>query len=86
MVVTMDFQSVVTCPKLLVPKQCYTQKLQLHSFIVYVSNNKDIFYVWHEEGGKIIAIECTTCIIDFIKKNMHYKKNNPVSDGCAYDK
>jgi hypothetical protein len=74
----MDFQSVLTYPKLsvfVVSKQYYTQKLQLHNFTVYVSNNNDIcWYVWHEEDGKGTANEFTTRIIDCIKKNMRYKK------------
>lgn len=78
LVLTMDFQSVLTFPKLLVSivsKQYYTQKLQLHNFTVYVSNNIDIrWYIWHKEDGKGAANEFTTCVIDCIKKNMHYKK------------
>jgi len=72
LVLTMDFQSLPTYPKLLVSivsKQYYTQKLHLHKFTVYVSNNNDIrWYVWHEEDGKGAANEFTSCIIDCIKK------------------
>jgi len=78
LVLTMDIQSLLTYPKLLVSivsKQYYTQKLHLHKFTIYVSNNNDIrWYVWHEEDGKGAANEFTTCIIDCLKKNMHYRK------------
>jgi len=78
LVLTMDFQSVLTYPKLLVSvvsKQYYTQKLQLHNFTVNVSNNNSMcWYVWHEKDGKGAANKFTTCVFDCIKKNMHYKK------------
>lgn len=75
LVVTMDVQSALICPKLLLSKHCYTQKLQLHDFIIYASNNKDThMHVWHEGYGKDMANEFTTCIVNFNKKNTHYKK------------
>lgn len=85
LVATMDLQSILVCPKLLVSKQYYSQKLQVHNFSIYVSNTKDVhLYVWHEGDGKVSSNEFTTCIIDFIKKNLKYKKVILISDGCAY--
>ena len=75
LVVIIDVQSAVICPKLLASKQCYNQKLQLHDFTIYATNNKGTcLYVWHEGDGKDMANEFTTCIVNFNKKNMHYKK------------
>jgi hypothetical protein len=75
LVITMDVQSALICPKLLVSKHCYTQKLQLHDFTIYASNNKDThLYVWHEGDGKDMANDFNTCTVNFNKKNMHYKK------------
>jgi hypothetical protein len=75
LVVTIDVQSALICPKLLVTKHCYTQKLQLHDFTIYASNNKDThLYVRLEGNGKDKANEFTTCIVKFNKQNMHYKK------------
>ncbi|KAJ8877375.1 hypothetical protein PR048_021829 [Dryococelus australis] len=50
----MDVQSVLTCPKLLVPVQYYNQKQQVHNFSVCVSNNKDFhLYMWYDGEGKV---------------------------------
>ena len=55
LVATMDVQSVLLCPKLIVSKQYYSQKLQIHNFTIYVCNTKDVVYIYMcgmKEKGK----------------------------------
>nr|CAH7723171.1 unnamed protein product [Callosobruchus chinensis] len=81
----MDVQSVLLCPKLLVSKQYYKQKLQLHNFTIYINNNKDVHcYVWHESDGNVTSNEFTTCLIDFLAKFTDREKIVIISDGCCY--
>nr|CAH7749532.1 unnamed protein product [Callosobruchus chinensis] len=85
LVITMDVQSVLLCRKLLVSKQYYKQKLQLHNFTIYINNNKDVHcYVWHESDGNVTSNEFTTCLIDFLAKFTDREKIVIISDGCCY--
>lgn len=85
LVATMDVQSVLLCPKLLVSKQYYSQKLQIHNFSFYVKNTKDVhLYIWHEGEGKVSANEFTSCIMNFVEINSNYQKIILISDGCTY--
>lgn len=86
LVITMDLQSVLLCPKLLVSKIYYSQKLQLHDFTIYCLNNADVFlYVWHEGEGAVTSNEFVSCVSDFIKKMCDkYEEIVLISDGCNY--
>lgn len=88
LVVTMDLQSVLLCPKTLASSMYYKQKLQLHNFTIYEINkpNQDVhLYVWNEVEGGITSNKFTTCIIDYIKNvPFKYKKIVLISDGCTY--
>lgn len=87
LVVTMDVQSVLLCPKMKVSVQYYKQKLQIHNFTLYINNDREVhLYVWHEGDGGVTANEFTTCLVDFIssKVNEGYKKVILISDGCCY--
>lgn len=85
LVITMDLQSVLLCPKVLASKHYYKQKLQIHNFTVYVLNDKNVWlYVWHEVNAGVTANEFTTCIIDFIKTHSNYEHIVLISDGCGH--
>lgn len=86
LVVTMDMQSVLTCPKLLVSEQYYKTKLAIHNFTFYIKNSKDVhLYIWHEGNGGVVASNITSCIVNFVEKySGSYKKIILISDGCAY--
>lgn len=85
LVITMDVQGVLLCPKLLVSVQYYKQKLQLHNFSVYCNRDKKVhLYVWHEGNGGVSANEFTSCILDFLQKQGTYRKIVMISDGCAH--
>lgn len=88
LVMTIDVQSVLLSPKMLVSVQYYKQKLQVHNQSIYVNNNKDVhLYVWHEGDGGVTSNEFTTCVISFIKSQIqegNFKKIIMVTDGCSY--
>lgn len=85
LVFTMDVQSILLCPKLLISKQYYKQKLQMHNFTIYVNNNRDVHcYVWHEGDGMVTSNEFTSCILHFLNQSKNFKKIIMISDGCAY--
>lgn len=87
LVVTMDLQSVLTCPKLLASESYYKLKLQVHNFTIYALNNKKVtLYVWHEATGGVSSNEFASCVIDYLSEEV---KNNfkcfiLISDGCNY--
>lgn len=87
LVVTMDLQSVLTCPKLLASSSYYKLKLQLHNFTIYALNNKEVsLYVWDESNGGVSSNEFASCIIDYLtgKLNGSIKTLILISDGCNY--
>lgn len=85
LVATMDVQSILLCPKLLVSQQYYKKKLQIHNFTIYVNNNKDVHcYVWNESDGQQSSNEFASCILDFLENSKNFEKVILISDGCAY--
>lgn len=84
LVVTMDVQSGLICPELLVSKHCYTQKLQLHDFTIYASNNKNThLYVWNEGDGTDVANELNHLCCYLQQEEYALQKIILISDGCA---
>ncbi|CAH2004694.1 unnamed protein product [Acanthoscelides obtectus] len=86
LVLTMDLQSVLLCPKTDASRMYYKQKLQLHNFTIFVLNNKEVsLYVWHESNGGVSSNEFATCVIDFLSSCEHkYQTVTLISDGCTY--
>lgn len=89
LVVTMDLQSVLTCPKLLASKSYYKLKLQIHNFTIYALNNKHVdLYVWHEANGGVSSNEFTSCVIHYLTCNVNKNRKIStfvlISDGCNY--
>lgn len=85
-VITMDLESVLLCPKTEASAMFYKQKLQLHNFTIYKLNDHDVtLYVWNESDGNVTANEFTTCIINYID-NLPSEVSEVVliSDGCNY--
>ncbi|KAF2894129.1 hypothetical protein ILUMI_12043 [Ignelater luminosus] len=82
LVLTMDLQSILQCPKTLVSAMYYKQKLQLHNFTTYELNNSEVsLYVWHEVSSN----EFTSCLIDYISNIADsYKEVILISDGKVY--
>lgn len=86
LVLTMDLQSVLLCPKTEASAMYYKQKLQLHNFTIFVLNNKDVtLYVWHESNGGVTSNEFTSCLIHFITSQAeNFRMVTIISDGCNY--
>ena len=86
LVITMDLQSVLVCPKTNASSMYYKQKLQVHNFTIYELNKGDVhLYVWHEANGGVSSNEFTSCIADYISKiSNSYKHVVLISDGCNY--
>nr|CAI5836599.1 unnamed protein product [Callosobruchus analis] len=87
LVLTMDLQSVLTCPRLLASKIHYKLKLQLHNFTIYVLNDKKVaLYVWHEANGGVSSNEFTSCVIDYLLSKLREQNKIQsfvlISDGC----
>lgn len=86
LIVTIDLQSILTCPKLLASQSYYKLKLQVHNFTIYSLNDRKVtLYVWHEANGGVTCNEFTSCLIDYLQDIPdNYKTVVLISDGCNY--
>lgn len=87
LVVTMDLQSVLVCPKTEASAMYYKQKLQVHNFTIHELNKGDVYlYVWHEANGGVSSNEFTSCIVYYISTMISetYKHVVLISDGCNH--
>ena len=85
-VVTMDVQSILLCPRFLVSSAYYKRKLQVHNFTMFRLNDKHVsLYVWHEGNGGVTSNEFVSCVIDYIESlPPDVKEVILISDGCSY--
>jgi len=86
MVITMDLQSILLCPKIEASVAYYKMKLQVHNFTVYRLNDGAVkLFVWHEGNGGVTSNEFVSCIIDYIRQQPSTVKSFVlISDGCGY--
>lgn len=89
MVITMDVQAVLLCPKLNASALYYKSKLQCHNFTIYDLNTKDVdCYFWHEGEADLSGSSFATCLVNYIENTL--SKNDSIkhiilySDGCTY--
>jgi hypothetical protein len=84
-VVTMDLQSILLCPKLQVSMAYYKRKLQVHNFTIYRLNDNHVqLYVWNETDGGVGANEFSSCVANYICKLSDTVKHIVlISDGCC---
>ena len=85
-VLTMDLQSVLLCPRLQASAVYYHMKLQLHNFSLYKLNDGSVtLYVWNESSGAVTANEFTSCVTDYIiNLPDEVEQVILISDGCSY--
>ncbi len=84
-VVTMDLQSVLLCPRIKASAAYYKRKLQVHNFTMWRLNDDHVhLYVWDETNGNVGASEFSTCVADYIQR-LPERVNHVVliSDGCC---
>lgn len=85
MVVCMDLQALLLCPKLKASAVYYKTKLAVHNFTVYNMVNHDgTCFVWHEGEGGLSANEFASCIVDYLSQHDEYVEYILWSDGCGY--
>ena len=85
LVVTVDLQALLLCPRLEASALFYKTKLGVDNFTIYNMNNSDVLcYIWHEGEGGLTANEFASCIVDFLEKNDQYDTYILWSDGCGY--
>ncbi|CAG9836870.1 unnamed protein product, partial [Diabrotica balteata] len=86
LVLTVDIQSFLTCPKVLAFQSYYKLKLQVHNFTIYSLNDKDVqLYVWYEANSGVSSNEFTSCLIDYINNiPANYQTLVFISDGCNF--
>jgi len=85
-VVTVDLQAVLLCPKSKSSATYYKRKLAVHNFTIYNVATKDTTcYLWHEGQGGLDSDEFSSMIVDFLESVA-----NDIeivifwSDGCTY--
>jgi hypothetical protein len=85
-VITVDVQSVLMCPRLLVSTAYYKKKLQVHNYTIFRLNDKEVsLYVWDESSGGVTCNEFTSCLIDYIESLPNsVNEVTIISDGCSY--
>ena len=88
LVVTMDLQALLTCPrpKIQASALYYRTKLSVHNFTVYnVASKEALCYIWDETNGGVTANEFASCIVDYLQGAAEsYERVIIYSDGCTY--
>lgn len=85
MVVCMDLQALLLCPRLNESALYYKTKLAVHNFTIYdLSTHNTTCYVWHEGEGALSSSEFASCVTDFLSEHKDHEKYILWSDGCGY--
>lgn len=83
----MDVEGVVLCPKLLASALYFKSKLQLHNFTLYdILTHDSVNYVWDETEGDLQSSTFTSIVIHHLKERIK-TSDLPIiiySDGCTY--
>ncbi|KAK7130348.1 hypothetical protein R3I93_019849 [Phoxinus phoxinus] len=83
MVVCMDLQALLLCPRLNVSALYYKAKLAVHNFTIYdMSTDNTTCYVWHEGEGALSPSEFASCVTDFLSEHKEHEKYILWTDGC----
>lgn len=83
----MDNQGVVLCPKLEASALYFKSKLQLHNFTIYdILSHESTNYVWDETEGDLQSSTFTSIVIHHIEKLIKLTTLPIIiySDGCGY--
>lgn len=83
----MDVEGVVLCPKLLASALYFKSKLQIHNFTLYdILTHDSTNYPWDETEGDLQSSTFVSIVIHHLEQRI---KTNPLpitiySDGCTY--
>ena len=85
MVIAVDLQQTLPCPKLSVNRAYYTRKVWLYNLCVYdVKAQKPYMYVWDESQGGRKANDVASCVNRWLKDNANgRRKLRMFADNCA---
>ena len=85
MIISLDLQQTLPCPKLSVNRFYYTRKLWVYNFCIYdVKTKKSHMYLWDESTGGRGADEIASCITVWLRENSAGRKKLRVfCDNCA---
>lgn len=85
MVVCMNLQALLLCPRLKASALYYKTKLAVHNFTVYdMFTHNATCYVWHEGEGALSASEIASCVTAFLSEHKEHEEFILWSDGCGY--
>lgn len=83
----MDAEGVVLCPKLLASALYFKSKLQLHNFTIYdILTHISTNYVWDETEDDLQSSTFTSIVVHHLEKLLK-SDSLPItiySDGCVY--
>lgn len=85
--ITMDLESVKTCPFVQAGAVYYKTKLCCHNFTIYnVANHQATNYWWNEAEGDLVASVFASCMVNYLEEHCLEPKLPIViySDGCVY--
>ena len=84
-VVTLDMEAVLCCPKLTVSSLYYRRKLSTYNCTVYNLGNQDVHcYMWHEGTGGRGSSEIASCLYAYINSLASHVKHLIIySDTCG---
>ena len=85
MVIAVDLQQTLPCPKLSVNRAYYTRKVWLYNLCVYdVKAKKPTMYVWDESQGGRGADDVASCIHRWLRDNANGRRKLRIfCDNCA---
>ncbi|KAK6184510.1 hypothetical protein SNE40_006975 [Patella caerulea] len=86
-VLTLDLQSLLMCPKLEASALYYKTKLGCHNYTIFNVASKDVkCYFWHESEGDLSANSFASCLSDYLESviDESIKEVIVYSDGCSY--
>lgn len=87
LLVCMDVQGLLLCPKLHGSSPFYKTSLGVHNFtIVNMVLDDATNYLWHEGEAGVSGNEFASCVIHYLEAHPSYEEYILWSDGCGYQK
>ncbi|KAL7373856.1 hypothetical protein ABVT39_016135 [Epinephelus coioides] len=85
LLVCMDLQGLLLCPKLQASALYYKTKLSIHNFTIFDMVSHDVTnYLWHEGEAGLSANEFASCIVNYLEARPSYEEYIIWKDRCGY--